>query len=218
MQLSPTHNPLRVFTDCTRVFCFCIHRDCSSKIREGHFCAGQTRHFAPKQLLCDYQDQSCEWKKLQSPWGNPPPPESKHRCSTQDKTSQQEKEKDKWRRRKNVLVWRGLLKPLRQVHREEQEQPSGWESSRQFTHFSNTCAAASLLNSQAGTCAADFYEQEGSKHLRFISIEFPGFPNKTTCSRKPVYNPTKFMEFWPQCQQRGSTTQSANTISVISGL
>lgn len=138
--------------------------------------------------------------------------------ASQDKTSQQEKEKDKWRRRKNVLVWRGLLKPLPQAHREEREQPWGWDPSQQFTHGSNTCAGASLLNPQTATCAPDFYEQESPKHLCFISV-FPGFPNQGTFSHgKAIYDVEKFVGFGPQCQQRGSPTQSANTISVISGL
>lgn len=126
--------------------------------------------------------------------------------ASQDKTSQQEKEKDKWRRRKNVLVWRGLLKPLPQAHREEQEQPRGWDPCQQFMHGSNTRAGASLLTPQTGTCAPDFYEQESPKHLRFISV-FPGFPNQGRFSHgKAIYDIEKFVGFWPQCQQRGGTT------------
>ena len=65
----------------------------------------------------------CEWKKLPSPWRKSSLcQESKHLCSTQDKTSQQEKERDKWRSGKSVLVWRGLLKPHPWAYQEERPE------------------------------------------------------------------------------------------------
>lgn len=64
--------------------------------------------FVSKQFLSDYQREAncvrvsgrsyCSLEEIL------PSPESKHHCFTQDKTSQQEKERDKWRRGKSVLV------------------------------------------------------------------------------------------------------------------
>lgn len=88
--------------------------------------AHQSKHvFVSEQFLNDYQCKAncvcvrvCMHVCGRSYWGNPLWPESKHHRFTQDKTSQQEKEGDKWRRGKSVLVWRGLLKPHQWANQE----------------------------------------------------------------------------------------------------
>lgn len=113
--------------------------------------------------------------------------------ASQDKTSQQEKEKDKWRRRKNVLVWRGLLKPLPQAHREEQEQPWGWDPSQQFVHGSNTCAGAYFIKPTDRQLCPWFLWATKSKasplHLSISRLSEPG----------NVFSQKSHLRYWKVC-------------------
>lgn len=165
-----------------------------------------------------------------------PSPESKHHCFTRDKTFQQEKERDKWRRRKSVLVWRGLLKtPHPLVNQEDQPERvkkplrPPWQPAVHTVIYLlmwdvNRCipflyCSAGLLCPQVILVAQMHYRQGfvgGKNPLIGLFMEGQAIWIKGNLHQSnSQYKSLKLQEFWPACHHGGSSTQSWNTISVI---